>query len=323
MSPTKQRKQSSAKARKNLKRRLKYAANRDMINKARRADHASNPERRNAAKRSAYAANATAVNEARRADHASNPERRNAANRSAYAANNNAINDLRRVIRAAHRSHTREGAYKHTATFSTEKITDNTNFDDHQNNIDTAVMLFHHNSGLTRFNSVEDLESDDETSRSIAREDLLKEISRQKLSSEEKSKLVAKYLKAQGTGGYNGAKYGRNGNSHADAITCASCGVRTLNAGDNAGESKLFSLDEIDTLMMDEDAAQDMDEMLKEENIVEIPTSATGDFIKVNPNNVRSYYKYAEVDGNVRYYHLHREFVDEEATDNAIVTVSI
>lgn len=153
---------------------------------------------------------------------------RNAASRTCYACNSDAVNEGRRDDYASNRQRTREGLSEHAATFSTEQITDKTNFEDHQNNIETAAMLFHHNNGLMRFSLVEDLQSEDETSCSTAREELLKEISRQKLSLRGKSNLVAKYLQMQGTGGYHGATYGKNRNSHSDAITCASCGIRTL-----------------------------------------------------------------------------------------------
>lgn len=82
------------------------------------------------------------------------------------------------------------------ATFETVNVLESTTFDDHQHSIETATMLFHHNSGLARFREIEHLESDDTQVSSAAKVELLKQISKQKLSSMEKSKLVKKYLEA-------------------------------------------------------------------------------------------------------------------------------
>ena len=300
----------------NEARRQCYASNSDAINEARRTNHAADPEMRNAASRAHYARNSDAINEARRTNHAANPDTRNAANRALYAANNDAINEMRRSTRAANTRQTMEGLSNNAATFSTKKITDGTNFDNHQNNVETAVMLFHHNSGLTRFSSLEDLQSDDETIRSTAREELLKEISTQKLSWQKKKTFVSKYLKMQGTGGYYGAK-------HADAITCASCGIRALNAGDDGKDFKEFCLNELNEFLMNDDDARDIDDALKNENLATIPTSSTGESIVINPYKVRSYYKHTNHDGIETYYHLHREFVDAAGLNNPAFAVCI
>ena len=114
------------------------------------------------------------------------------------------------------------------ATFETVNVLESTTFDDHQHSIKTDTMLFRHNSGLAQFREIEDLESYDAEVNSTAKVELPKQISKQKLSAMEKSNLVKKYLEAQGTGGYNNAQYGRQGNRHADAISCAPCGVRNF-----------------------------------------------------------------------------------------------
>ena len=64
--------------------------------------------------------------------------------------------------------------------------------DDHQHSIETATMLFHHDSGLARFREIEGLESDDAEVSSTAKVESLKQISKQKLGSMEKSNLVKK-----------------------------------------------------------------------------------------------------------------------------------
>ena len=198
---------------------------------------------------------------------------------------------------------------------------DSTTFEDHQNSVETAVMLFHHNSGLARFREIENMTSDATEVRCAAKVRLKKEILKQKLSDGEKNNLAKKYLEAQGTGGYNNAQYGRQGKRNADAITCASCGVRNLDAGDAKGDMKQYWLAELENFQLCDDVAMNLEELLKSDSEVKIPTSSNGHTKLINPHEARSYFRYFDNDKkHYCYYDLHREFVDAELPDDYSVS---
>ena len=186
-----------------------------------------------------------------------------------------------------------------------------------KNNNETAVMLFHHNGGMGRFRAIEDVESDNVDVRTLAKEKLLEEIMRQQLNATQKSNLVDKYLKAQGTGGYNNAQYGRNDSMHADAITCASCGVRNFDPSDASKNMKEYLLENLDCFKIEGEHSEVLNDLLCSHYNISIPTSSNGDSKTINPYMARSFFKYPNQDGNCCYYELHREFIDAEKTANA------
>ena len=208
------------------------------------------------------------------------------------------------------------------ATFATVNISDHTTFENHQHNIETAIMLFHHNSGLARFREIEDFESNNLEVSNAAKMRLKKEILKQKLSHVQKTNLVKKFLEEEGIGGFKDAQYGRQGNRHADAITCAACGVRNLDAGDEKDHMIQYSLGDFEQFKFDDDLAEQLHNLL-DNNTVDIPISNNGDLKTINPNESRSYFKCANLDKKYSYYHLHREFVNAESTDHGSVSYSV
>ena len=159
--------------------------------------------------------------------------------------------------------------------------------------------------------------SDDTEVKNAAKVQLKEDILKQKLSDMEKSNIVKKYLEAQGTGGYNNAQYGRQGNKNADAITCASCGVRNLDAGDAKGDMKQYSLAELQCFKYRNGLDVALDDLLKSDFQVEIPTSSEGDVKFINPYEAYSFFRYFNHDDqHYQYYHLHREFVDAKLNDD-------
>jgi hypothetical protein len=153
--------------------------------------------------------------------------------------------------------------------FATTELTKNSHMDNFEQKPEVAVMMWHRNSGMDRFEEIDNLlelaADSDEFKKS--RDKLIQEIQGEALDQDQKHKLVQDFCSRQGCGGYEGVSIS-NGLHHNTAesfdcpiLTCSACGMRDCNVEE--GENNTFVL--MDLKNIDSDARKILE--LKEEEL--------------------------------------------------------
>ena len=194
-----------------------------------------------------------------------------------------------------------------------EKQSENGNYfncNDYQLYPETAVMLYHLNSGSYAFHNLKD-----DLSKQSTRDKIKKEIREQKVSNEKKEQIIKDF----DTQLYSGV------NNMPFLITCGCCGIREYERGSEKVFSrerggvryKMTPLEKVTALRYSE-----MDELLLRAKLkkepVSIPIDAFHTQRLIVPEEAISYYHDRK---NNRYYHLHREFVEEDSKGDAKVQI--
>jgi len=107
-------------------------------------------------------------------------------------------------------------------SFKTLEIDDDASFHDFEQHPETAIMLWHVNSGRHRFNSVGDLSTNQKRTK------VIQEILAEKVTTNEKHHLVNEFSRASGKDKFfsSGDDYGTK------LLTCGSCGMKKLEASE-------------------------------------------------------------------------------------------
>ena len=196
------------------------------------------------------------------------------------------------------------------ADFSLEREPDNISFSEFEQNPETAVMLYHMNSGNNKFEALDDLdfEAGSETWDPETVQRLIKEIQDEVPTKAEQAEMLKNYFQAQGRGGIDGVDHQVEGlpeTVDCHILTCGTCGVRHPQRGRQA-LSKVFLWELVGTPFEYSPEDKVSWEAEKQESPLRIPFNANGDWKKVDTSKLRSAYDSVALG---RTFHMHPEMV--------------
>ncbi len=189
-------------------------------------------------------------------------------------------------------------------------------FENFEQDVEVATMLFYLNLGYGRYLSIDDLPSE------AAKEKLKKEIDSETCTAEEQDEIIDRFLEAQGRGGYQ-QKDATHGRMWKDAFesrpesrdayvtVCGLCGIKQPER--NGCEYTEVALKDMEQFI--ELTSEELEEFNNECNrpALLLPVNDSGDLAEFDLYKLRSVYR-SKTDPSVAYF-VHPEFVHQNGEE--------